>query len=85
MLEENGLPTLNNDLDLVVNCGSDWVICGGSWSSTSGTSELELIERPACSQSRSCSIKVRIKNGVSLAGCGSNSAERAGIAWTFDP
>jgi hypothetical protein len=83
MENEGSLPFLNNDLDLVLNCGSPFVACGGAISSTSVTSELEIVERPGCSFAKTCSIRIRIKNGATLNACGANSAERVGVAWSM--
>jgi len=84
MIAENSTPTLNNDLDLALNCGSPLQQCGGTTISNTRTSELEMIERPGCTFSRSCSVEVRIKNGVSVQPCGSTTTERFGIAWSFN-
>jgi len=83
MENEGSIPVLNNDLDLVLSCGSPIQLCGGSISSTAVTSELEMVERPGCSIAKTCSIKIRIKNGATLNACGANPAERVGVAWSM--
>lgn len=84
MLEELSTPVLNNDLDLSLSCGSPITICGGTITSDTVTSELETLHKPACSVSKGCSIRVRIKNGAPLASCGSTTTERVGVAWSFN-
>jgi hypothetical protein len=83
MLTKEDTPTINNDLDLVLNCGSPWDVCGGSYTSNTISSELEMVERPGCPSSKTCSVEVRIKNGATLAACGSTTSERIGVAWSY--
>ena len=81
MTAESGTPTLNNDLDLAVTCGSS----RGDFNSISNTvtSELEMIQvLPSTTARIGCSLQVRIKNGATLAPCGSTTTERIGVAWT---
>lgn len=85
MLDEGDTPALNNDLDLVLDCGLDYQDCTGSMISDAVTSELEMLERSGCYEVRVCSIRIRIKNGASLNSCGSDEYERVGVAWSFDP
>lgn len=81
LTSETGTPTLNNDFDLVLSCGSPFIICGGTIASSSITSEIEMVSKAACAAPKSCSLRVRIKNGASLAACGSTTTERVGLAW----
>lgn len=74
-------PMLNNDLDLALNCGSPLQVCGGTMLSNTTSSEIEMFERPGCTYSRSCSLEIRIKNGMPLNACGSTTTERVGVAW----
>ena len=85
MLEEATSPAINNDLDLVLDCGADFPPCVGFMISDTVTSELEMLERPACNGLRVCQILVRIKNGTSLQACGSDETERMGVGWSFNP
>ncbi|MDB4958914.1 MAG: hypothetical protein JWO36_6483 [Myxococcales bacterium] len=85
MTTEAGGATLNNDLDLALNCGSH-ATCAQTTLSDTVTSELEMLERPACgirTADRVCSIEIRIKNGAALASCGSTTTERVGVAWSL--
>jgi hypothetical protein len=84
MLKEETTPTLNNDLDLVLDCWPD-APCDNFLISDTVTSELEMLERPACNHLQICDIRVRIKNGASLEPCGSDETERLGVAWSFNP
>jgi hypothetical protein len=81
LTSESGTPTLNNDLDLVLSCGSPLIVCGGTLASSSITSEIEMVSKAACTAPKSCTLRIRIKNGASLAACGSTSTERVGLAW----
>jgi hypothetical protein len=84
MISEGSLPILSNDLDLALNCGSPLFQCGGTTISNTVTSELEMLERPACTFQRTCYVEVRIKNGAQLSACGSTTTERVGVAWSFN-
>jgi hypothetical protein len=80
----NGSVTsLPNDLDLVLDCGSSLQTCGGTTTSNATDSETEMIHRSGCLIAKSCSLYIRIKNGVSLAPCGSTTTERVGVAWSY--
>lgn len=79
MIDESSLPTINNDLDLLVSCGSPIFGCGAAISDTV-SSELEMVQK-ACTTQTSCSIRIRIKNGAALQACGSTATERVGVAW----
>jgi hypothetical protein len=84
MIAEGDVPVINNDLDLAVICGNPTTQCGlNFFSAQAMTSELEMVERPSCSFAWTCSIEVRIKNGVVLNPCGSTTTERVGVAWSF--
>jgi hypothetical protein len=83
MIEEGGTPAINNDLDLVLDCGTQPFACYGVYTSNSVTSELEMVRRPGCPSDKTCTIKVRIKNGATLNACGSTDYERIGIAWAY--
>lgn len=83
MLTETDVPTINNDLDLALDCGSRFFPCGGVTTSNATSSEVEMIERPYCTIEKTCSLEVRIKNGATLAACGSTTTERIGVAWSF--
>jgi hypothetical protein len=80
---EIGVSNLNNDLDLVLNCGSPLLSCHGSFVSNTIPSETEMVEKPACFQPVSCAIDIRIKNGAALSPCGTSATERIGVAWSF--
>jgi len=80
---QGATPQLNNDFDLALNCGNPLQACGGTSLSNTMTSELEMLERPGCSYSRSCSIEIRIKGGAAVAACGSTTTERVGVAWSL--
>lgn len=84
MVEEGSVPSLNNDLDLALNCGNPLVACGGTTISNSVRSELEMLHRPGCIYTRSCTIEVRIQNGATLQPCGTTTTERIGVAWSFN-
>lgn len=84
VLTETGVPTLNNDLDLRLTCGNETALCGQSYTSNTVTSEMEVLERPGCSQAKTCTIRIRIKNGATLAACGSTPTERVGVAWSLN-
>jgi hypothetical protein len=75
--------TLNNDLDLVLTCGSAALECGGTIASASVVSEVEMLHKSACNFAKTCALRVRIKNGAPLASCGSTTYERVGVAWSF--
>lgn len=97
MASETNVPVLNNDLDLVLSCsGGPLLPCTGTITSNSVVSEVEMIERAACPYQRSCSVKIRVKNGDPLDNCtmtvpdgagGTDvivkTTERVGVAWSF--
>ena len=83
MVMEGDTPFLNNDLDLALNCGSPLIACGGTTISNTVTNEIEMIERPGCTYTRTCSVEIRIKNGATLNACGTTTTERVGVAWDF--
>ncbi len=75
---------MNNDLDLALVCTG--TACPGTLISNTVSSETEMFERQVCSGAQksataSCTLEVRIKNGVPLNACGSTATERIGVAW----
>lgn len=84
LTSEHGTPVINNDLDLVLDCGNPMLACGGSIQSTTTDDEMEMVMKPACNVLvPSCTIRIRIKNGATLSSCGSTTTERVGVAWAF--
>ncbi|MCX5748029.1 MAG: hypothetical protein NT062_36670, partial [Proteobacteria bacterium] len=71
-----------NDFDLVLSCGNPLQTCGGTFQSNTVESEFEAVSR-ICNIDKSCSIKIRIKNGAALAACGATTTERVGVAWSY--
>lgn len=81
-----GVPTIINDLDLLVtSSGGVFSPCTTAISSASVDSELEMIETSACSlpNPKTYTLRVRIKNGATLQTCpGFPAFERIGVAWS---
>jgi hypothetical protein len=74
-------PFVNNDLDLYVVRP-----CGGALQSNAGlTSEIEMVRETSCAPypTAQWTIKVRIKNGATLAACYGDATERVGVAWSL--
>jgi hypothetical protein len=82
MVDSMSIPSLN-DLDLALVCDGSVFTCGGTILSNTVTSELEMLEKAACTYDKTCEIQIRIKNGAPLASCGSTTTERVGVAWSF--
>jgi hypothetical protein len=78
--------SLANDLDLVVQRPSGGS-CGGTLHQSIATvSEVEMVYDDCLVGSGSggtYTIKVRIKGGGALAGCGSSTSERIAVAWSL--
>lgn len=83
LLVQDGLMTMNNDLDLSIQ-GSTALgnPCYGYKHSSAITSEVEMVSR-SCSANITYKILVRIKNGASLQSCGTTTTERIGVAWAL--
>lgn len=75
-------PLMNNDFDLYVVRPAS---CGGALQSNAGlTSEIEMVRESTCTPfpSGQWTIKVRIKNGATLALCYAETTEPIGVAWS---
>lgn len=72
---------LANDLDLV---GTR--VCNGTTTTlTSNTvsSETEMVFGGCGAQTGTITLRIRIKNGATIASCGTRTTERVGVAWSF--
>jgi hypothetical protein len=70
-----------NDLDLAVTR-----TCNGTpttFTSNTIPSETEMVFLSCGAQAGSMTIRIRIKNGATLAACGTRTTERVGVAWSF--
>ncbi len=83
LTSEATVPVINNDLDLALNCGNPMYNCGGTIQSNSVADEIEMVFKPVCPLSVTCSLEIRIKNGATLQSCGSTTTERVGVSWAF--